>query len=172
MRNRFVLLAMTAAALAAPSAATAGGWANVELDSTPDGLAPGEPWTVELTVLQHGVTPLDGVRPSVVVQRADGRGRREFPARPTGKPGEYRATAVFESAGTWSYKVDDGFSSVHSYPRVTIGRAEVAAAGLGGAGDDGPDYLIALAAAGIAGLAAGLAAAAVQRRRRGPASAD
>jgi hypothetical protein len=175
MRERLILLAVAAVALAAPAAATAGGWATVELDSVPEGLAPGEPWNVELTILQHGVTPLEGVKPRVIVSRDGESERRAFPARATSEPGVYRADVVFASAGTWTYAVDDGFVGMRTYPPVSIatsGEERVAAsAGLGGAGGDGPDYLLAFAVAAIAGLAAGLAAAAIQRRRGGPASA-
>jgi hypothetical protein len=207
MTKRLVLLAATAAALAAPAGATAGGWATVGLDSLPDGVAPGEPWTVELTILQHGRTPLEGVRPSVIVEKAGEETTRSFPARETDEPGVYRVTVVFASAGTWSYMVDDGFSATHTYGPVEIRAAgdgasaagegddggEAAASGgeaAGGRGiapaarepagrgqaaapvDDGPDWLLALAAAAVAGLAAGLGAAALQRRREGPAPAS
>ena len=173
MRERLTLMAVVAVALAAPAAATAGGWATVELDSVPAGLAPGEPWRVELTILQHGVTPLQGVNPRVIVSKEDGAKRRAFRARATSKPGVYRADVVFASAGTWTYRVDDGFMGERTYPPVTIGKSGqeriAASAGLGGAGGNGPDYLLALAVAAVAGLAAGLAAA-IQRRRGGRAS--
>jgi YtkA-like len=175
MRERLTLLAVAVVALAVPAGATAGGWATVELDSVPEGVAPGEPWRVELTILQHGVTPLEGVRPRVIVSKAGETERQAFPARATSEPGVYRADVVFASAGTWTYAVDDGFMGERTYPPVSIGRSGeervTATAGLSGAGSDGPDYLLAFAVAAIAGLAAGLAAAAVQRRRGGPASA-
>jgi hypothetical protein len=174
MRERLTLLAVAAVALALPAGASAGGWATVELDSMPDGVAPGETWSVELTILQHGVTPLVGVKPRVLVTKAGETGRRVFPARATSKPGVYRADVVFDSAGTWNYAVDDGFMGARSYPPVSIGtsgeKRVATAAGLGGGGGDGPDFLLAFAVAAIAGLTAGLAAAAVQRRRAGPAS--
>jgi hypothetical protein len=174
MRERLTLLAVAAVALALPAGASAGGWATVELDSLPDRLAPGETWSVELTILQHGVTPLVGVEPRVLVTKAGETGRRAFPARATSKPGVYQANVVFDSAGTWTYSVDDGFVGVRTYPPVSIGRGgerQVATtAGLGSGGGDGPDYVLAFAVAAIAGLTAGLVAAAVQRRRGGPAS--
>src|ERR671914_808482 len=102
MALRIALLAVIAAALAAPSAATAGGWATVGFDPPPDGLQPGEPWEVDLTVLQHGRTPLEGVQPRVIVEHEAGDGQSTSPARPTAKPGVYRATVVFKSAGTWT----------------------------------------------------------------------
>jgi YtkA-like len=182
MALRIALLAVIAAALAVPTAATAGGWATVGFDPPPEGLAPGETWQVEMEVLQHGVTPLDGVHPSVIVRSPDGSARESFPARATGKPGVYRAEVVFESAGTWKLVVDDGFTARHSFPSVQVGNGgkkaatqqvaaiNAAAATPPSAGDDGPNVLLALGAAAIAALAAGLGAAWLQRRGSGGTS--
>ncbi|MGH2744235.1 MAG: FixH family protein, partial [Thermoleophilaceae bacterium] len=175
MTTRLTVLAVIAAALAAPAAASAGGWATVGLEPPPRALPPGEPWRAELTVLQHGVTPLEDVRPSVIVSPQAGGEEKTFPARATGEPGVYLATVVFPSAGTWSYVVDDDFSARHTFPPVQIGkggeRSVVAPAAFttpGEPGDDGPNYVLAALAAAVAALAAGLVAAAVQRRRGGP----
>ena len=184
MALRIALLAVMGAALAVPTAATAGGWATVGFDPPPDGLAPGEPWQVEMTILQHGRTPLEGVKPRVIVTPAGGGDRKTFPARATDKPGVYRATVAFPSAGTWRYVVDDGFAAQHNYPPVQVGKGgkkaaaepvaaiNTASATPPSAGDDGPDLLPALAVAAIAALAAGLGAAFLQRRRGGPSTAD
>lgn len=183
MALRIALLAMIAATLAVPTAATAGGWATVGFDPPPEGLAPGEPWQVDLTVLQHGRTPLEGVHPRVIVRSEDGGERGSFPARATGKPGVYRATVVFESAGTWKLAVDDGFTATHSFPAVQVGKSgkkaaaqpvaalDPAAAAPPSAGDDGPNVLLALGVAAIAALAAGLGAAYLQRRSGGTSPA-
>ena len=190
MSKRAVLLAVAAAVLALPAGATAGGWATVELNSVPNGTSPDEPWNVQMKVLQHGVTPLEGVHPMVIVQKKGGA-EQSFPARATKDPGVYRADVVFDSAGTWTYKIDDGFSQVHTYAPVTIGEgagtdAAAAAADVDAAppasgrasaetapaGDDGgPDLLLAFGVAAVAGLAAAFAAAAFRRRREGPAAA-
>jgi len=189
MSKRVVLLAVSAALLALPAGATAGGWATVELNSVPNGTSPDQHWNVQMKILQHGVTPLEGVQPRVIVQKKGGA-KQSFAASATKDPGVYRAEVVFESAGTWSYKIDDGFSAVHTYAPVTIGAgggedAAAAAAdvdpappaGGGGAqtapaGDDGgPDLLLAFGVAAVAGLAAAFAAAAFRRRREGPAAA-
>ena len=181
MALRIALLAAIAAVLAVPTAASAGGWATVGFDPPPEGLAPGEPWQVDLTILQHGITPLDGVKPTVIVSSEDGEAA-SFPGRPTGKWGVYRATVVFESAGTWRYVVDDGFTARHSYPPVEIGKGgkkastqpvaavNTAAATPPSAGDDGPNVLLALGAAAVAALAAGFGAAFLQRRGGGPSA--
>jgi YtkA-like len=176
MALRIALLAAIAAALAVPTAATAGGWATVGFDPPPEGLAPGETWELEMTVLQHGVTPLEGVHPRVIVTSPDGSARESFPARATGKPGVYRAEVVFDSAGAWKLVVDDGFTARHDFPAVQVGKKSAtqpvaaintAAAAPPSAGDDGPNLLLAFGAAAIAAVAAGFGAAFLQRRRGG-----
>jgi hypothetical protein len=136
VRSSLLVLAV-GAALALAGTALAGGWATVQLSSTPRGLAAGEPWVVNVTVLQHGRTPLPGLKPTLTIRKvsrttsAQGKGPvtvRTFAALPTGKTGVYRARVVFPSAGTWRYEVYDGFvryggARTHTYSPVTIGRA-------------------------------------------------
>jgi YtkA-like len=183
MVMRLTLLAVIAAALAAPAAATAGGWATVGFDPPPDDLAPGEAWRVDLTILQHGRTPLEGVKPRVIVSQDGGGEQESFPARPTGEPGVYRAFVAFESAGEWQLVVDDGFAARHTFPAVSVAGGgkqaameqvatlDTAAAAPPSPGDDGPNLLLALAAAAVAALAAGLGAAYLQRRGGGSSAA-
>lgn len=147
------LLLLVAVALAAIPAAGAGGFATVGLSSLPAGTAAGETWTVDLTVKQHGRTPLEGVTPVVRVVGGDGPAR-EFAARPTGTPGVYRADVVFPGEGTWRYEVWDGFTQTHTYKPVQIGAP---------AGDAFPVLPVALA--GLAALV--LAGLALALRRRG-----
>jgi hypothetical protein len=160
---RRVLLALPLAlVLLIPPAAHAGGWATVGLSSTPAGTEPGKPWPVEITVLQHGVTPLEGVKPTVIITSGDAR--KTFAATPTGKPGVYRAKVVFPSAGRWSYAVDDGFISgqPHTFPAVQIGASAPAPAPATSGGDGGAPSLVWL----VPGVALLLAAAAVLARGR------
>jgi hypothetical protein len=139
-----LFLAVLALLVAAP-AAQAGGFATVGLSSAPSGAE----WTVDITVLQHGVTPLDDVTPHVDI--ASGATTRTFAARPTGTPGVYRADVVFPHAGRWEYSVRDGFTDIspHTFKAVTIGGAPAA----GPAGTDGGVDL-ALLVPGLALLAA------------------
>ena len=116
MRKLVVVLALVAATV--PAVASAGGWATVQLGSTPKGMRAGTPWVVDLTILQHGVTPLDGVRPEVRI--AQGAITRSFVARPTAKTGVYRARVVFPRAGVWRWSVWDGFTRTHTYTAVRI----------------------------------------------------
>jgi hypothetical protein len=161
--------------LALPAGALAGGWATVELSSTPDGLAPGTPWKVDISVLQHGRTPLDNVHPTVTITSADGSTQRTFATRPAGRPGVHRATVTFPNAGRWRYVIDDDFTARHPYPPVQIGAGAsagaTASAGSGAAadaagGDGGGLALDRLGLAALAGVAAaGLAFLGPARRR-------
>jgi len=128
---RRVLLALGLLLVFAETA-YAGGWATVSLSSTPTGVQPGTPWAVDLTVLQHGRTPLTDVQPVVTI-RSGGRSQ-DFAAKPTGKPGVYRAEVVFPTAGRWTYEIDDGFISQmpHTYPAVQIGGPGATSADGGG----------------------------------------
>ena len=96
MRRSLMLLVPLVLLLAAPPA-LGGGFATVGLSSTPAGTAPGQPWNVDITVLQHGRTPLEGVTPSVTIRSGDAT--KDFAAKPTGEPGVYRASVVFPAAG-------------------------------------------------------------------------
>jgi len=172
-----------AGALALPRPAGAGGFATVGVSSLPDGTKPGATWAVTLTVLQHGVTPLSGVRPVVHIRSADGATTRSYAARPAGRPGVYRANVVFPSAGRWSYEIYDGFSQTHTFAPVRIGGSQAAAGAApaarpapaapapAGRSDEG-DLVAALGAAAAAGLATALFARAAMRRRRRPVAAS
>jgi hypothetical protein len=168
MRARWITAAVVTGVLALPAGAQAGGWATVTLSSTPDGLDAGQPWLVELEILQHGRTPLDGVEPAVILTERETGERRTVPARPTGRPGIYLARAVFPSAGRWQYVVDDGFSRRHTYPAVDVGAETPAvpasAAAPGGDAGGGDFPWTALAAALAAGLGVAGLTRALQRR--------
>jgi hypothetical protein len=121
MRKLVVALILVAALV--PATALAGAWATVKLSSTPAGAQAGKPWLVNLTVLQHGVTPLAGVEPQVRIWQ--GTLQRSFNARPTSTTGVYRARVVFPRAGMWRWSIWDGFSRTHTYKPVKIGPAKV-----------------------------------------------
>jgi YtkA-like len=177
MRARWIMAFVAVGMLALPASAHAGGWATVELSSTPAGLGPNEPWNVEMTILQHGRTPLEGIHPKVIVKPGAGGDTRTINASPTGEPGVYRAQVEFAEAGQWEYVVDDGFTQRHTYPPVQIGSSDDTAAapasssddtaaGPASSGDDGPPLWAAFLAAIAAGLAAAGLTSLFQRRRR------
>jgi hypothetical protein len=152
------VLAAVVAGLVLAGGASAGGFATVQLSSLPTGTQAGTPWSVDLAVLQHGVTPLDGIEPAITVY--GGESEATFPATPTGAPGVYHAEVVFPAAGTWSWRVWDGFTQTHTYAPV-----EIAPAGGAGGGSDGVQIWLA-GLAGAAALAFGGAMMALTARRR------
>ncbi len=165
--RRLPLLALLvlASVLAVAAPAHAGGFATAGLSSTPEGVAPGKPWKVDITVLQHGRTPLSDLTPHVQIQ--SGNQTKEFTATPTGKPGVYRAEVVFPKAGRWEYVVYDGFINdrPHTFPAVEIeGTAAPASAVRPPKGGIDAGWLWGTGAAllGAAGLLA------LDRRRRRP----
>jgi hypothetical protein len=111
------LLGVLAAALIAVPAAGAGGFATVGVSSLPP--EDGSAWNVELTILAHGRTPVDGLSPAITIQKGVAP-PQTFTATPAGKPGHYRATVAFPSDGTWSYTINDGYSRTHTFAPVTI----------------------------------------------------
>ena len=154
---RALLLAGVAALLVA-APASAGGWAPAGLGPPDDGLGAGDTWNAEVTILQHGVTPLVGVAP--VVKISKGGKTPEVAAAPTGEDGVYLAKVEFPSEGSWTYQVDDGFGRTHSFAPVQIG------AGSGDGGFAIPDWTWALVAA-----AGGLILLLLVARRSRPATA-
>ncbi len=133
--KKSLLIVAAFMALACASTAFAGGWATVKLSSSPKGLAANEPWVVDVSVLQHGLAsqPLCCLKPTVTIRNvasvrstsAIGKKSLTFRARPTGRPGVYRARVVFPSAGTWRYEVFDAFTEyggarTHTFKAVKI----------------------------------------------------
>ena len=159
--SRIALLAAVAFA-ALTGTAHAGGWATVELGSTPSGLEAGKPWNVELIVKQHGITPLAGVTPSVRIDNGAGV-VKTFEARPTATVGTYVAEVTFPSGGEWKTRIFDGFTDAvpHRLAPLTV----ASAGGGSSAGGDFPwPQTIAIAFVALLFLA-GLIA--VSGRRRG-----
>ena len=126
-----LLLVLAVAAVAAPVAG-AGGWATVGLSSLPpSGLEANQNWPVDITVLQHGETPLAGVIPVVRIRDGGGKVVKSFTATPTGKAGVYHADVTFPGEGTYSYEVYDGFAEyggaqTHTFRPVEIGATAAA----------------------------------------------
>jgi len=121
-----LVLAVLVAAVLAP-AAGAGGWATVGMSSLPpDGLDPNQAWPVDVTVLQHGQTPLSGVVPVITVRDDGGSPVGRFEATPTDKLGTYHAVVRFPAEGRYTYEVYDGFeryggAQTHTFEAVEIG---------------------------------------------------
>jgi MYXO-CTERM domain-containing protein len=129
---RRLLLALALFALAAPASALAGGWATAGLSPPDGGVGPGDTWNADVTILQHGQTPLAGVSPTVTIRNASTGEAKTFAAKPTDRVGVYRAKVVFPSAGKWSYEVYDGFTRYGGAKTHTFGTFSVSTGGDGG----------------------------------------
>jgi hypothetical protein len=119
-----IALTLTAvAALLLAGTAQAGCWATVGLSSLPTGIRAGDPWNVSITVKQHGRTLLANAKPTVTIT-GPSRQTTTIRAKKTSRLGVYRASVVFGSPGTWSFKVFDGFlpdcAHEHTFPKVTV----------------------------------------------------
>ena len=169
MRRIALFLSVVAAAAIAAPVALGGGFATTGLSSTPDGLRAGEPWKVEITVLQHGRTPAAGLRPRLRLN-GPGGARREVAARPTARAGVYAASVRFPTSGRWTYTVFDGFNDEMptTFTPVTIApRAGAPAATPSSPSDDGGLGLWPVVLGGAALAVAGGALALSRRRRAG-----
>ena len=77
-------------------AAGAGGWATVQLSAVPtDGMKAGTTLPIDITVLQHGRTPLDGVTPVFRIRDGKANVLAEYQGTPTGAPGVYHVDVTF-----------------------------------------------------------------------------
>ena len=157
-----LLLALVPVVLLLAPAAAAGGWATVQLSAVPtDGLEAGTSLPIDITVLQHGQTPLDGVTPVFRIRDGGGGLVAEYRGRPTGEPGVYSVDARFPEPGTFRYEVYDGFEQygdprVHRYAPVEIAPV----------GGDGSFPFLPVVIGGALALGLGVAALVVVRRGR------
>lgn len=157
-----VSLCVLAAALVLTGVAQAGGWATVGVSPLPDGTAAEKTWSPEITVLQHGRTPLGGLSPVVTIRNDSSDEERSYPATETAETGVYRADVVFPSGGDWRVVVKSGFwgeGGTVTYGPVTIEPLPPAAA---------PRSFPVLPVAAVVLLlgVAGLATLAIRRTRR------
>lgn len=154
-----VVLAATAAMLAIASPASAGGWATVGFEPLPDDISAGSVWNPTIFVKQHGITPLAGLQPVVMIYDDSGA-ESKFLAEETPEAGVYEADVVFPAQGDWRVTILSGFGdSQVTYGPVAIGPPGAADGGLG----DLPVMGIGLV---LVALVGGIVLAAGRRLRR------
>jgi hypothetical protein len=161
----FAVLGAVVCALAVPTLAAAGGWASVGFDPLPDGTSAGGTWKPTIFVKQHGITPLAGLQPVVLLEEASGAGgSAQFFGVPGSEPGVYHADVVFPSAGDWKVTIESGFGDSH----VTYGPVSIPDGSPGGVSEPLPVLGFGALAVAIVGA---LALLALRRSRRlSPAS--
>jgi hypothetical protein len=103
MLRRLLPLPLAAlAALALASTALAGGWAQVTVPNLPIDPPAGEETTIEMTVLQHGVTAVSWPRITVIATNEASGEVTTAQASARGPAGHYTATLTFPSEGQWT----------------------------------------------------------------------
>jgi len=165
MRRLLLLAALAAATLV--NTALSGGWATVQLSAVPtNGTTPGSTLPIDITVLQHGRTPLEGVTPVFRVRDGNGKLLASYRGSPTGRTGVYHVDVRIPSADTIRYEVYDGFTQYGNATTHTYAPVQLASPGDGSF----PTLPVAGILAALALAAAG-ALLAVRRHRPAPQTA-
>lgn len=107
----------------ATSALLAGGWATIHPDPLPAKVAAGSRVELGFLVKQHGVTPLAGLKPTVLIHQGTEEPAK-FPATAGKEKGRYVATLSFPRAGDWHITIESGFGkSTTTLPVQKVGPA-------------------------------------------------
>jgi mono/diheme cytochrome c family protein len=111
--------------------AFAGGWAVISLEEPPEFGVAGTPLLLTFAVRQHGITPLDDLRP--VVEARSGKEAVRVNARAASGAGRYVASLTLSEPGTWDITIRSGFgnSKLSLLPLRVVPRGAAAPAPLG-----------------------------------------
>ena len=90
-----------AASLVATPPVSAGGWATVTVVGPSEAPVVGAAWPLELEVLQHGVTPIDWERVSMVARQPNTGTVASANAHAGDAVGRYLMDVVFPESGDW-----------------------------------------------------------------------
>jgi mono/diheme cytochrome c family protein len=89
-----------------------GGWAVITVDSLPAYLVAGAPTPLSFVVRQHGVIPLAGLHPSVIL--TSGRTELTVAAVPGRLTGQYSSTITPPAPGNWTIRIISGFMNAEN----------------------------------------------------------
>ena len=129
MRNRLIALPLAALALLAlTTAVLAGGWAQVTVQDPPVDPPVGGETTINLEVLQHGVTAVSWPALTVVATNTDSGDVMRTKAEAEGPEGNYVATLSFPSAGEWTLTYESPELVMEGSLAMNVAPAVVAAA--------------------------------------------
>lgn len=121
MKKRPLILGLAAATLLTTGAATFGGWAILTVDELPEYVTAGRPFDLAFTARQHAVSPLNGIKPRVIL--TSGSTEVSFEAKASSATGRYVASIAPPKAGAWGVKIKSGFgnSDLKLRPLIAIG---------------------------------------------------
>ena len=101
--RRFIALPLAAlASVAVAASVLAGGWATVTISDPPAEPTAGGTTTLDLNVLQHGVTPVSWLAITVVATNAETGATVASPAKASGATGHYTVSLTFPTEGSWT----------------------------------------------------------------------
>ena len=86
----------------------AGGWATITADPLPEQISVGAKVPLNFLIKQHGVTPLAGLKPTVLINQGSDAPTK-FSASPGKAKGWYTATLSFAKPGDWHITIESGF---------------------------------------------------------------
>ena len=109
MKKSMLLLSLFGLAGSATMSRYLGGWAVVTVDDLPDYVVAGQPIRLSFVVRQHGMRPLDGLRPSV--EARSGNVDISVNAQPDTGTGRYVATLNLSRPGEWTMTIHSGFGA-------------------------------------------------------------
>ena len=102
-RFRFIALPLAVlASLAFAASVLAGGWATVTISDPPAVPTAGSTTALDLTVLQHGVTPVSWLAITVVATNAETGATVAGQAKASGATGHYTVSLTFPTEGSWT----------------------------------------------------------------------
>ena len=85
-----------------------GGWATITPDPLPEQISVGAKVPLNFLIKQHGVTPLAGLKPTVVLTQGSDAATRISAGEGKAK-GWYTATLSFAKPGEWHITIESGF---------------------------------------------------------------
>lgn len=84
-----------------------GGWAVITVDDLPEYVVAGKPFALSFMVRQHGSSPLNLLKPTIVVRSGDSS--FSVPALWANERGRYSAMVTAPRAGEWTVTIHSGF---------------------------------------------------------------
>ena len=127
-KRRFIALPLAAlASLAFAASALAGGWATVTISDPPAEPTAGSTTALDLTVLQHGVTPVSWLTITVVATNAETGATVAGQATATGATGHYTVSLTFPTEGSWAISYASPDLVMQGSQELAVAPAAVAA---------------------------------------------
>jgi mono/diheme cytochrome c family protein len=119
-KRRVIFFGSLSALLALTSVVFGGGWAIITLDDFPDFAIAGRPLNLTFTVRQHGVTPIDGLKPTLRATTTTGREVKVGAAAGKSR-GEYTAALTLPQPGEWTISIANAFNAVETtFPTMKV----------------------------------------------------